>query len=312
MSDLKAQDKEELALKKLKADNLDKDGIKEAQVRRQLSAILLKYGLVEHYKSESNENDSSGRSTNRDNAYIDKQIFRDKKLDKLWRKAQNSNLNDEQMKILKEEFRHHEEKMEQYNQIIDDINARQTIDRAKGQDWENSMNRILNEEELKEGLDSDAHQALKDKHFEIKENYKRLSDRILSGVNGIKSLEEEFEEENVQKLWDLALKSNFEREELMSLRDELEHYQNRIRKLKHFESQLELDSIAGKEINENIDEYNEDKHLKSKVKELNHKVNKLHNELETRIMQRHLELWKLSSDRLLFNQSIQVLYSRSQ
>ena len=291
MSDLKAQDKEELALKKMKADNLDKDGIKETQIRRQLSAILQKYGLVEHYKSEDDsDNNSSAKSDKRTDDYIDKQIFRDKKLDKLWKKAQNTGLDDEQMKILKEEFRHHEEKIEQYNQIIDDINARQDINRAKGQDWENSMNRILNEEELKVGVETDAHQALKQKHFEIKQNYKRLSEQILSSVDGIKSFEDQFEEEKVQKLWELALKSNFDKDELMSLREELEHYQNRIRKLRHFESQLELDSIAGKDLNYNSDEYEDDKHIKRKVKDLNHKVNKLHNELETRIMQRHIEL----------------------
>jgi len=152
------------------------------------------------------------------------------------------------------------------------------------------LNRILNEEEMNISADIDAQQALKDKHFEIKQNYKRLSEQILFSTDGLKAANDEFEEENVQKLWGLALKSNFERDELMSLREELDHYQNRIKKLRHFESQLEMDSIAGKDINENVDSFDGDKHLKKKVKELNHKVTKLHNELETRIMQRHIEL----------------------
>lgn len=292
MSDLKSQDKEEMALKKLKADNQDKEGLKEALVRRQLSAILQKYDLTDYYKSSDDlDNNSSGKTFKKhSDDYIDKQIFRDKKLDKLWKKAQNTGLNDEQLKILKEEFRHHEEKISQYNQLIDDINKREEIKRSKGSDWENSMNRILDEEELNVSADTDSQQALKDKHFEIKQNYKRLSEQILYSADGLKSANDDFEEENVQKLWELALKSNFERDELMSLREELEHYQNRIRKLRHFESQLEMDSIAGKDINDNTDSFDGEKHLKKKVKELNHKVTKLHNELETRIMQRHIEL----------------------
>ena len=291
-SDLKTHDKEELALKKLRADNQDKDGVREAHVRRQLSAILQKYGLDDYYKSSDHLDNNSQRMSNKlSDEYIDKQIFSDKKLDKLWKKAQISGLNDEELKILKEEFRHHEEKISQYNQLIGDINKREELKRAKGIDWENSVNRIVgDDEELNVSADIDSHQALKDKHFEIKQNYKRLSEQILLSGDSLKTANDEFEEEKVQKLWELALKSAFDHDELMSLRQELDHYQNRIRKLKHFESELEIDSIAGKAINENIDSLDGDKHLQKKVKELNHKVTKLHNDLETRIMQRHIEL----------------------
>ena len=40
LSELKVQDKEELTLKKLKADGLDKDGLKEADVRMKLKSKL--------------------------------------------------------------------------------------------------------------------------------------------------------------------------------------------------------------------------------------------------------------------------------
>ncbi len=284
----------------MKADGQDKDGLKEAQLRRSLSQIIDKYGLNEYFKtSDYLDNKSSQFSSNSySDQYLEKQIFRDKKLDKLWKKAEKSGLNDEQLKILKEELRHHELKIEQYYQLIDDINKNEELQRSRGQDWENSMNRVLQEEDVRpEDVRpaghqlNDAHQALKDKHFEIKENFKLLSDKISKNFDGFKSTTNEFEEENVEKLWQLALKSDFNNDELMSLKEELEHYQNRIRKLKFFESQLESDSIAGKQINDNIDgDFDDDKHLKKKVKELNHKVNKIHNELESRIMQRHIEL----------------------
>jgi len=238
MSDLKVQDKDELTLKKLKADGQDKDGMKEAQLRRRLSAIIEKYGLSEHFKTadylDNNTSQFSGNKYSDD--YMQKQIFRDKKLDKLWKKAEKSGLTDEQLKILKEEFRHHEDKIEQYYQLIEDINKKEEQQRSRGEDWENSMNRILHEEEVKvksNGV-NDAHQALKDKHFEIKESYKKLSDQVIN-IDGLKSSRNEFDEEKVQKLWELALKSDFNKDELMSLKEELDHYQNRIRKLKHFE-----------------------------------------------------------------------------
>ncbi|XP_054166745.1 alpha-2-macroglobulin receptor-associated protein-like isoform X2 [Oppia nitens] len=292
MADFKAQDKEEITLKKFKSDGQDKDGVKEAQVRKQLAAILKKYGLSDSDKiDEEVDNNTSGK--HRDH-YIDKQIFRDKKLDKLWKKAQNSGLNDEQLMILKEEFKHHEMKLKEYKQLIDDMNVSE--DKKKSIDEENrdnSLNVILDEEEPQDKDNKEADVVLKVKHFEIKENFRRLSDKVINNAQDLRSSGDEFDEPKAQTLWEMALKSNFNKEELNSLREELEHFETRIRKLKHFESQLDMDSIAGKYINENIDltgDDSDDKHLKRKVKELTHKVNKLHSELESRIVQRHLEL----------------------
>jgi len=293
MADLKVQDKEEITLKKFKADGQDKDGIKEAQVRRQLAAILQKYGLADDYKSTKHLDNSAGDvpdNTDSDK-YIEKQIFRDKKLDKLWKKAQSSGLNDEQLLILKDELRHHELKIEQYNQLIADINAAENGKTSNGDDRENSINAIMNEEEIKPVDDKDSHKALKNKHFEIKEDYKRLSDKVLNSAEAFKSSKDEFEEKKAQNLWELALKSDFTKEELISLREELDHFENRIKKLRHFETQLEVDSMNGKHMNQNVDmAVDDDKHVQRKVKDLKHKVNKLHIELETRIMQRHIEL----------------------
>ena len=40
-SELKVHDKEHLALKRLKADNGDKDGLREAEIRKQVMILLL-------------------------------------------------------------------------------------------------------------------------------------------------------------------------------------------------------------------------------------------------------------------------------
>lgn len=48
-SDLMIQDKEELTLKRLKSDGSDKEGLKEAEIRRKLTNIMTAYGLREHF-----------------------------------------------------------------------------------------------------------------------------------------------------------------------------------------------------------------------------------------------------------------------
>lgn len=86
-SELKVQDKEELQLKRLKADNMDRDGLIEAELRRKFGGILERYGLADHFDkdtvpSESNNVDEQISNSNN--------LFKDKKLNKLWMKAESA------------------------------------------------------------------------------------------------------------------------------------------------------------------------------------------------------------------------------
>lgn len=83
---MKVQDKEQLQLKRLKADNLDKDGLKEAELRKKFFNILERYGLDDHLDKETFQADSdmSNSVSNHHN------IFKDKKLNKLWLKAESA------------------------------------------------------------------------------------------------------------------------------------------------------------------------------------------------------------------------------
>lgn len=47
------QDKEELILKRLKSDGGDKEGLREAEIRRKLTNIMSAYGLREHLDDEA-------------------------------------------------------------------------------------------------------------------------------------------------------------------------------------------------------------------------------------------------------------------
>ncbi|XP_053201279.1 alpha-2-macroglobulin receptor-associated protein-like [Panonychus citri] len=119
-------------------------------------------------------------------------------------------------------------------------------------------------------------------HYDLKTKMKDRSTK-LSG--------KEFEETNVQKLWDLALNADFSREEIESVRDELTHYENRIKKLRFFEEQLNAERFVDKEtVNISEDDAKLSEHIKRKVKELNYKVDKVHNNLVDKILKRHNEL----------------------
>ena len=49
---LKLQDKEELTLKRLKADMGDKDGLREAEVRKRFNGIMREYGIIQQGQQE--------------------------------------------------------------------------------------------------------------------------------------------------------------------------------------------------------------------------------------------------------------------
>jgi alpha-2-macroglobulin receptor-associated protein len=92
-SELKIHDKEELTFKKLKSDAGDKDGLKEAELRKKLIGIMSTYGLLEHFEDVSDpkklkvEHPAFNEATDE---HLNKMVFKDKKLNKLWLKAERS------------------------------------------------------------------------------------------------------------------------------------------------------------------------------------------------------------------------------
>ena len=79
-SALKLQDKNELTLKKLKSEGGDKDGSKENEVRKKFNSIMISFGLEGTPESvDKSDNNEAAPS---------KTLFRDKKLQRLWDKAE--------------------------------------------------------------------------------------------------------------------------------------------------------------------------------------------------------------------------------
>ncbi|PSN37046.1 hypothetical protein C0J52_21907 [Blattella germanica] len=91
-SELKIHDKEELTWKRLSAEGMDKDGLKEADLRKKLIGIMSIYGLIEHFDDVDEPNKLKQHKPQRDTRenHLNKSIFKDKKLNKLWDKAETS------------------------------------------------------------------------------------------------------------------------------------------------------------------------------------------------------------------------------
>lgn len=118
--ELKLHDKEEVLLKKQKSEGLDKDGVKEGQLRRKLIDIMSMYGMLEHFDGTAHVVKPHKAFNEASEDYINKSLFRDKKLNKLWAKAETAGFSSIELQALREEFEHHQDKIDQYYSILGD------------------------------------------------------------------------------------------------------------------------------------------------------------------------------------------------
>jgi len=291
-NDLLRHETDELNLKKLKAHSQDKDGLFEATVRKKLLIILKKYSLDRYYNDIHPRKDQlSGESISRDEISTN---FRDSKLDKLWKKAEKLGLNQEQLMMLHEEFEHQQSKLDDHYRMMTEINDR--LDDQRRDTAENLIDSNIDEKprksnvdlretptEKKARLDLNLHQGLKDKHEDIKKGFKELHEKVSTGKS---SKDKPFEEEIINSLWSKALEMNFTRSELDSLKEELEHFQVRLQKLKHFELELERHQLISKNSKSYLEDDDETKHLKRRIQDLTKKVEKAHFSIES-ILNKH-------------------------
>ncbi|KAJ6662990.1 hypothetical protein lerEdw1_010811 [Lerista edwardsae] len=270
-SDLKIQEKDELSWKKLKAEGLDEDGEKEAKLRRSLNVILAKYGM-------DGKKDAAQGATNHIKVDWEEDVLDDPRLEKLWNKAKASGrFSEEELAKLWREFRHHREKVHEYNILLETVSRtedshKNTVTSAEGGPFE--------EERLQR-----KHSELREKQHSIKQGFERLRRVAHQGYDS----SNEFEEPRVIDLWDLAKSANFTGEELDSLREELKHFEAKVEKHHHYQQQLEASHQKLKHVEGTGDEAhlssNRAKHaqLEEKTKELGYKVKKHLQDLSGRI-----------------------------
>ncbi|XP_022919304.1 alpha-2-macroglobulin receptor-associated protein [Onthophagus taurus] len=286
---LKVHDKEELTLKHVRSEGGDKDGMKEAELRKKFISIMSQYGLLDYLdEAAKNERGKASKYVNDDKA-INKSLFKDKKLNKLWSKIETAGFSTLELDVLKEEFEHHQDKIDQYYTLLSDVKEKNG---KKDDSHENSVDDLdrfntleLGEEPPKKDY-LDKTNLVRDKHTELKQGYDRLQLLAYKGPNS-----KEFIEPKVQELWKVALEANFTPYELESLRVELLHYENRLLKLRHMQAEAALNAdhraekikIHGEKTDGMI-------MMEENIKKQGRKVEKIHLDLETKIMQKRIEL----------------------
>ncbi|XP_037026290.1 alpha-2-macroglobulin receptor-associated protein [Bradysia coprophila] len=296
-SELKIQDKEELNWKQSGGQHKDKDGLKEAELRKKLVGIMSTYGLLEHFDDtqdpEKYKHHKAYSGPVENTNYKNKSLFKDKKLNKLWEKAEVSGFTPEELNALKEEFTHHQEKVDLYYNLLDTVSSgkQDYHENAVNEDELDKFNEIMaeetNEVEIKPNVKNnnylDSANLLRSKHQDIRDNFDRLERVAVKGPNS-----QEFIEPKVQGLWRMASTSNFTVDELASLKVELLHYESRLLKLRHLHAEHALNREKYKEAHHGSkhDKYaSMDDHIKKQSR----KVEKLQEHLEQKIF-KHYEL----------------------
>ncbi|XP_028174900.1 alpha-2-macroglobulin receptor-associated protein isoform X2 [Ostrinia nubilalis] len=279
-SDLMIQDKEEITYKRIKSERGDKEGLKEAELRRKLTNIMSVYGLREHFGDSSSPHKDPQSYNSAIDDHINKSLFKDKKLNALWAKAEASGFTSEELSALKEEFLHHQDKIDQYYEILEDVEKGDKDGYKNAVDEEeldrfNEISSQLETNEIKKDF-LDKTNLVREKHRGLRDNYDRLQRITSKGPNN-----KEFIEPKVQGLWRMATASNFTVDELASLKVELQHYESRLLKLRN----LQADHVAA-----TGDKLDHLEHEQQTIKKHSRKVQKMHDDLEQRILARHSEL----------------------
>uniref|UniRef100_A0A1L8DJH6 Putative alpha 2-macroglobulin receptor-associated protein n=1 Tax=Nyssomyia neivai TaxID=330878 RepID=A0A1L8DJH6_9DIPT len=293
-TELKIQDKEELAWKQLSGQNKDKDGLNEAELRKKLIGIMSTYGLLEHFDDAQNPEKTKSYTTYHGtvDSYKNKSLFKDKKLNRLWEKAEVAGFTPEEMKALKEEFMHHQEKVDLYYELLDDVTVNQGKKdfhiNAVNEDEIEKFNEVGTAEELADSRgkkDEYFHAAndLRDKHRDIRDSFDRLERITAKGPNS-----QDFVEPKVQGLWRVAISSDFSADELASLKVELLHLESRFLKLRHMNAEHAISQEKYKS-SKHLDKHEKVSMMEDNIKKQTRKVEKLHEDLEKRIF-KHSEL----------------------
>ncbi|XP_025106175.1 alpha-2-macroglobulin receptor-associated protein-like isoform X2 [Pomacea canaliculata] len=272
--DLKVQDKHEAAFKKLRADGMDKDGLKEAQVNAEFRDIIEKHGLEDFFK----ENELANEITPQQEKKMTH--FSDKKLQAMWQRAEKAGFTEQDLEKLREEFWHQQMKIDELNFLKNELGIEDVTDNEISGSKKSGMTL-----EKRKDLNLD----LKTKNKDIKSGYFRLEGMF----SEFDKEEPDFKDNRVYQLWAMAQKTNWSEEERNSFKEELRHFENRLYKQEFFEDQLRKSADALK--NDLEDGSYPEKHLQleQKTRDLGIKVKKLHSDLKTRVdkaFAKHLEL----------------------
>ncbi|XP_050803860.1 alpha-2-macroglobulin receptor-associated protein isoform X3 [Gopherus flavomarginatus] len=178
-SDLKIQEKDELSWKKLKAEGLDEDGEKEAKLRRNLHVIMTKYGM-------NGKKDAQLVDTNYIKDGTESDVLDDPRLEKLWSKAKTSGkFSDQELDKLWREFKHHKEKIHEYNILLETVSRTEEFEEPRVIDlWDMAKSANFTEKELESFREELKHfEAKIEKHHHYQKQLE-ISHQKLKHVEG--------------------------------------------------------------------------------------------------------------------------------
>lgn len=206
---------------------------------------------------------------------LNKSLFHDKKLARLWEKAELSGFTAEEMQSLRQEFQNHQDKVDIYYSLLENLGV--SPDNTKYQSmayfvcieavakprsrscilmyWIPVLVDAINEDELEifntisnspneneiETPDMTMKRyesqinQVRDHHRGIKDHFDRLERLVSSGPHS-----QDFIEPKVQGLWRVAQTNNFSDPELASIKTELHHFEARLLKLRHLHAEHAL------------------------------------------------------------------------
>lgn len=293
--ELKIQDKEEIAWKQLSSQHKDKEGIKEAELRQKLVGIMSTYDLLEHFEDTQDKDKVKPykKFYDPEDSHLNKSAFKDKKLNRLWAKAEVAGFTKEELDSLKEEFQHHQDKVDVYYSLLEDIGSTSgpKHENAVNEDELDIFNMVANDPNENEintpemnlkKYESDINK-LRDHHHSIKDHYERLERLVSSGPHS-----QEFVEPKVQGLWRVAQASNFTEKELSSIKYELHHFESRLLKLRNLHAEHAMQKEKYKNEKQK-DKSGRVEDMEDHIKKQTRKVEKIQDTIEKTIF-RHSEL----------------------
>lgn len=256
--------------------------------------IMSTYDLLHHFDETQDAEAVKHHSPyeGKVKTYENKSLFKDKKLNRLWENAEVAGFTPEEMSLLKDEFFHHQEKLDLYYNLLDGVtkpnpSAHKNAVDEEEQEQFNEILRGGEEDNLSEHqVHNDIHsgaQLLREKHRDLKDSIDRLERITAKGPNST-----EFVEPKVQGLWRIALSGEFSDEELQSLKIELLHYESRLLKLRRMNADHVL-AMQKMKTAKSLDKHDQIEMMESDIKKQTRKVEKIQEELERRVL-KHSEL----------------------
>lgn len=247
---------------------MDEYGEQEAMIRRKFLSILNQFDLLDFYADDFKTAENSVLDKE-DETLFAKVMKKDKKLAKLWKKAELSAFSAQELEVLKAEFGHYVQKVAEYEQM------KREVDRIEGIS-DNSIQRFRTDGGGQEAL-RERHLELKKAFSDVKESFEELEKRTAEGA----SSGYVFKDPRIGELWSLALKANLSANELESFREELGHFENKINKHEYFLKEAEMAKANSQIRRSETPEFYDQ--LQERVAGYASKIKKWYSELKTRV-----------------------------